>query len=70
MSARVDALKGYVLLTWGADSELSGGEQETIEAQRRDLWRSGVARSCARARCRVRLRWTWSRVGRRSTRAG
>jgi hypothetical protein len=35
-------LKGYVPLTWDADSQLSADEQENVEINRRDLWRNGV----------------------------
>lgn len=44
MSARtkVDALRGYKPLDWSGPSELSPEERETVEAQRRDLWRHGI----------------------------
>ena len=37
-----NALDGYVPLKWDGPSDLSKDEQETVEIQRRDLWRHGV----------------------------
>jgi len=37
-----DALRGYKPLGWSFPSSLSAEEQETVEAQRRDLWRNGI----------------------------
>jgi hypothetical protein len=35
-------MQGYKPLEWATDSTLTAEERETIETQRRDLWRNGV----------------------------
>lgn len=40
--AKRDPMAGYVPLDWTGYSELSKSEQESIETQRRDLWRHGI----------------------------
>lgn len=37
-----DAMVGYEPLAWEEDSELDRHQQETIEAQRREIWRHGI----------------------------
>jgi hypothetical protein len=39
---RGKSMEGYEPLTWDAESLLGPQEQETIEHQRRDLWRAGI----------------------------
>lgn len=39
---KTDAMEGYQPLTWEADSDLGPEERETIENERRQLWRKGV----------------------------
>jgi hypothetical protein len=40
--AKPDPLDGYEPLKWDADSTLGPEEQQTIEEQRRDMWRKGL----------------------------
>jgi len=42
MRGKKDDLAGYKPMTWEKDSKLSKDEQETVESQRKDLWRGGV----------------------------
>lgn len=35
-------LDGYTPMTWGSDSKLTAEEQNTVEAQRKELWSNGV----------------------------
>jgi hypothetical protein len=40
--AKKDVMAGYEPLTWEPDSELDRDQQQTIEWQRRDIWRHGI----------------------------
>ena len=42
MARSVSKHEGYRPLVWSENCELTADERETIEAQRKDLWRNGI----------------------------